>query len=159
MLTIPKPHPQVSASPDRIWDLVLAGAFEPGEGAEPKYPFYQEIKSVCERAGKRLFLPHEDIDWQTLKPAELVRRVRGIIRSTDLVVGYSGIPSAAAGIMLEMARHDSVPAILVYDVGKAHHREMRALPEIIAEIEFSTETEALTRLETALNTFYQGRAQ
>ena len=102
--------------------------------------------------GKKAFLPHREVadNWTDSQVYNVINRI--VIPSSELVLGYLGIPDVDTGMMLQNAIRFQKPVILFYEDGIDHHKEVRINPTI-SPIVFRTDNEALEKLEKALRDF------
>jgi len=88
------------------YHIFLACPFETCETDGHRFPFYEKLAHTLESFEKRLFLPHKEL--LGLKYPAQVADIA--ISRAELVLCDTGIPSCAAGIMLQTAfdRHKPV---------------------------------------------------
>ncbi len=136
------------------FDITLAAAFEPEEKGASKFPFYNDIGRVVESFGKTIFLPHKeiDLDWEPRKIYDVANRI--VIPSSDLVLCYSGLPSTAAGIMIEHAYHIGKTLVLLHDKNEGI-REAATMVDFRGIIRFEDERQAIDMLKFYLERFYR----
>lgn len=163
------------------YDVVLACAFEPCEIFQSRrelmevFEFYEKIGGVIEKIDKRPYLPHKEInlEWDP----EMIYSVPNdiVIPNADIVIGYLGINSTAAGIMLASAQIRRIPISYLYHdyndieklkVGtydlfskKFSEEDMGFKNEVYDLIESKEEKELLEILELSLRKFYEKEKQ
>ena len=154
------------------FDVVLACAFEPEEKGPEKFNFYDKIGEAIEKIGKRPYLPHKEIDlnWPPEKIYDIPNSI--VIPCSDIVIGYLGLQSNAAGIMIGSAFKNKIPVSYLYEkeigldslkfeltnltTGKTEIKDLGWKGEIYDLIEFEDENEALEKLRLSLEAFYRG---
>ncbi len=157
------------------YDVVLACAFEPEEIGKVSqrgiFNFYDSIGEVIKKIGKRPYLPHKDIDlkWPNEKIYSIPNSI--VIPTSDIVLGYLGINSLAAGIMLGSALTNSIPISYIYsDYEDLQRFKVRIIDlpsgvervedfgfkrEVYDLIEFKDRDECFSKLEASLKKFYK----
>lgn len=159
----------------KCYDVVLACAFEPEEIGRDKikkvFSFYDSIGEIVEKIDKRPYLPHKEIDlsWPCEKIYSIPNSI--VIPTSDIVLGYLGINSLAAGIMLGSAQLCEIPITYLYEdynnldrlkvnitnlsTGEESIKDFVFKKEVYDLIEFKNEEECFSKLELSLKKFYE----
>ena len=153
------------------FDVVLACAFEPEEKGNEKFNFYKKIGRVIRSIRKKPYLPHKEINlnWPPEKIYDISNEI--VIPCSDIVIGYLGLQSCAAGIMIGSAFKNKIPVSYLYEkevgldslkfgltdltTGKTEIEDPGWMGEIYDLIEFENEGEALLKLKLSLEAFYK----
>lgn len=143
------------------YDVVLACAFEPEEifyshrDLIDVLIFYDNIGEIIQKIGKRPYLPHKEIDlgWDPSQMFSIPNEI--VIPSADLVIGYLGINSTAAGIMIGSAQMFGIPLIYLDHDNSNLEKDIGFKGLDYNLIEFSSEDDLLSKLELSLRKFYQ----
>lgn len=140
------------------FDIVLACAFEECEQGAKNFGFYDKIGDIAKGYGRRIFLPHKNInpEWDASKTYEVVNRI--VVPESDLMIAYLGVQSTAAGIMMMSAKAESVPIIGVCESESMENLfEMRRkYIEFWKIVSFEDEKRGLASLGKAIGSFYAG---
>ncbi|MEK6859648.1 MAG: hypothetical protein AABX54_02425 [Nanoarchaeota archaeon] len=89
------------------YEIVLAAPFEKCETDGRRFFFYERLEHCLVLCQKRLFLPHKQLaKLENPNPV-----AESVIRESELVLADIGIPSIAAGIMLQMGIDYAKPII------------------------------------------------
>ena len=95
------------------FDVYLACDFETTQG-KSRIPFYEDIGKIIERLGKRVFLPHRELDLNE-DPGRLVAIALGVVLpSSDIVLAYLGGESGSTGIVIGRAGGLDIPVTYLY---------------------------------------------
>jgi 2'-deoxynucleoside 5'-phosphate N-hydrolase len=124
--------------------------------------FYQQIADVCEKTiGVRAFVPHEHYD--PIKHAEYTPQdvynaeKHQVCDLTSLLIVVAFAPSWGGGIEVEIANQNKVPVIILCEKEKLENRKvsrcLRGNPAVIDILTYTTEQEALEKLEKKLKSF------
>jgi len=153
------------------FDVFLACTFESCERGNEKFDFYDKIGKVVESVGKKPYLPHKEIDlnWPAEKIYDIPNQI--VIPSSDIVIGYLGVQSYAAGIMIGSAFNYRIPVSYLYEkesgldalkyqrtdlfTGETQTVDPGFRGNIYDLIEFENEEEALEKLKLSLEVFYK----
>jgi len=121
------------------------------------FTFYDHVGDVIEKIGKKPYIPHKEIDfsWDCGKIYSISNSI--VMPTCDAAVGYLGIPSTAAGIMIGRARTYVVPLIYLYNNESALREVLACSTNHISYdcIQYSDENDCLKKLETSLRSFYE----
>jgi hypothetical protein len=122
--------------------------------------FFQRVADVCQHSlGIRAFVPHEHFDpikHIQFTPQDVDKAERNqVCNLTSLLIVVAIAPSWGGGIEVEMANQNKVPVIILCEKEKLESRKisrlLRGNPAVIEVISYSTESEALEKLETVLS--------
>ena len=122
--------------------------------------FYERIADACQIVtGKRAFVPHEHYDpirHAHFTPAQVDETERRqVCEKTSCLIVVPIAPSWGGGIEVEMAHRSLVPIIILCEGTKLNQgkisRLLRGNPSVVATIPYTTESQALALLETALS--------
>ncbi len=123
--------------------------------------FYQKVGDVCKEVlGVRAFVPHEHYDPiknANFTPQEVYRAEQHqVCDLTSLLIVVAIEPTWGGGMEVEMANQHNIPVILLCEKQKLEERRisrlLRGSPAVKEIISYSTEEEALRKLELSLNT-------
>ena len=121
--------------------------------------FYQHIADVCEKnLGIRAFVPHEHYDpikHASFTPQDVDKAERyQVCKLTSLLIVVTVAPSWGGGIEVEMANQNQVPVIILCEKEKLENRKisrlLRGNPAVTNILTYSSEKEALKKIETVL---------
>lgn len=121
--------------------------------------FYQRIADVCKRTiGTRGFVPHEHYDpikHANYTPQDVDKAERHqVCDLSSLLIVVAVAPSWGGGIEVEMANQSEVPVIVLCEKEKLENRKisrlLRGNPAVIDIISYSSESEALEKLQERL---------
>ena len=122
--------------------------------------FYKHIADICEKIiGTRAFVPHEHFDpikHAAYTPQDVDKAERHqVCTLTSLLIVVAIEPSWGGGIEVEMARENKVPVIILCEKEKLEKRKisrlLRGNPAVKEIISYSSENEALEKLQSKLN--------
>ncbi len=134
------------------YDFALLAAFEPCERGDSKYAFYNDIGALVERLGKRIFLPHRDMDL-ALDGTMMCAVAKEAIIHSDLALCYTGLESTAAGIMLRYAQEVAIPIVIFREKNVPPYYDCQG----DAVIAFATQQQALEKIELFLKNYSRSR--
>lgn len=121
--------------------------------------FFQQIADACEKAtGVRAFVPHEHYDpikHAKYTPQDVDKAERHqVCDLTSLLIVVAIAPSWGGGIEVEMANQNAVPVIILCEKEKLENRKisrlLRGNPAVIDILTYTTEAEALKKLQLKL---------
>jgi hypothetical protein len=122
--------------------------------------FYQHIADTCEKIiGIRAFVPHEHYDpikHAKYTPQDVDKAERHqVCDLTSLLIVVAVAPSWGGGIEVEMANQNGVPIVILCEKVKLENRKisrlLRGNPAVVDILFYTTEDEALKRLQLKLN--------
>jgi nucleoside 2-deoxyribosyltransferase len=70
---------------------------------------------------------------------------------SDVMIVYIGEPTTGTGQEIEYAREHGIPVYLFYEEGKKITRMLLGSPNVKGELKFSTQDEALEKLDTLIS--------
>jgi hypothetical protein len=121
--------------------------------------FYQRIADVCEKInGARAFVPHEHYDpikHISFTPQDVYNAEKHQVADlTSLLIVVAIAPSWGGGMEVEIANQNKVPIIILCEKEKLENRKvsrcLRGSPALIDILTYTTEQEALEKLEKKL---------
>lgn len=115
--------------------------------------FYEAIGELCETMEFQVYVPHlktDPINNPDVSPRQVFETDKRQVSSSDLVIAYLGCPSFGVGMELAYAEIHHIPLILLYEKDKNISRFPRGIPTVISEIKFSSDEDALARLQKIL---------
>ncbi|MBD2194957.1 MULTISPECIES: XRE family transcriptional regulator [Calothrix] len=115
--------------------------------------FYENIGLICKDIGLQTYVPHLNTDpvlHANITPQQVFETDKHHVSEGDLVIAYIGYPSLGVGMELAYAEINSIPIILLYEIGKEISRFPRGIPTIFAEIKFSNYDDAFTQIKTVV---------
>jgi len=72
------------------------------------------------------------------------------LQKSDLMIAYIGEPTTGTGQEIEFAKEHNIPVYLMYEKGKRVTRMVLGSPNIKGKIEFTSDEDALTQLDSLL---------
>lgn len=141
--------------------VYISGALTGIKQPEQIKAFYEAIGSLCEEIGFQAYVPHtntDPIENPDIGPQEVFETDKHQVSTSDLAIAYLGCPSFGVGMELAYAEINAIPLILVYERGKTISRFPRGIPTVIAEIQFSSYEDALSRLRKILESWNSPRS-
>lgn len=116
--------------------------------------FYRRMADVAEKNGYEwfwAFLNGTDPVKNPEVPSEVVYETDlAELKKSDLMIVYLGEPTTGTGQEIEYAKEHNIPVYLLFEQGKQITRMVLGSPNIKEEIEFTSESDALTRLDDLL---------
>ena len=134
----------------------------PEERQRPIREFYEQLADIAEKVtGKRAFVPHEHYDpiqHASYTPREVDAGERKqVCENTSLLLVVAIAPSWGGGIEVEMANQNHIPVIILCEQEKLEHRKisrlLRGNPAVMQVIFYTSENDALSKLEQALKAY------
>ena len=133
--------------------VYISGALTGIEKAAEVKAFYETIGSLCKDIGLQVYVPHlytDPINNPDISPHLVCEKDKQQVTTSDLVIADLGSFSFDLGMELAYAETNGIPIILLYEEGKNISRFPRSIPTVIAEIEFKSYEDALTKLKNVL---------
>ncbi|MEQ8997173.1 MAG: XRE family transcriptional regulator [Coleofasciculus sp. B1-GNL1-01] len=133
--------------------IYISGALTGVENPLKLKVFYESIGALCETMEFQAYVPHlktDPINNPDVSPRQVFETDKRQVSSSDLVIAYLGCPSFGVGMELAYAEIHKIPLILLYEKDKNISRFPRGIPTVISEIKFSSDEDALARLQKIL---------
>lgn len=116
--------------------------------------FYRRMAEVAEKNGYEwfwAFLNGTDPVKNPDVPSEIVYETDiAELSKSDLMIVCLGEPTTGTGQEIEYAREHDIPVYLLFEQGKQITRMVLGSPNIKEEIEFTSESDALSKLDDLL---------
>ncbi|MEK7591809.1 MAG: nucleoside 2-deoxyribosyltransferase [Patescibacteria group bacterium] len=116
--------------------------------------FYRRMADVAEKNGFEwfwAFLNGTDPIKNPEVPSEVVYETDlAELAKSDLMIVYLGEPTTGTGQEIEYAKEHNIPVYLLFEQGKQITRMVLGSPNIKEEIEFTSEDDALSKLDSLL---------
>lgn len=116
--------------------------------------FYQKLATVAVNNGMTgywAFLHGTDpVKNPDVTPPVIYKTDLAELAKSDLMIAYIGEPTTGTGQEIEYAREHNIPVYLMYEKGKLISRMALGSPNIKGTIEFTTQEDALSQLDTLL---------
>ena len=137
----------------KVFDICLATPFEPEETDGSRYGFYEKTSEKIGKLGKKIFVPHKEIDlnWPPAKIYDIIQEI--IIPHSELVLCEISA-SLAAGMMGGRAYQCKKPVIHFYRKGAFLENIIFRL-DVFDLIEYTQEKEALEKIKLSVEKFYK----
>jgi 2'-deoxynucleoside 5'-phosphate N-hydrolase len=119
--------------------------------------FYESVGLLCQKIGFQAYVPHintDPIDHPNISPYQVFDNDKREVSNSDLVIAYVGYPSIGVGMELAYAETNAIPIILLYEKEKIVSRFPRGIPTVISQVEFTNYQDALTQLESTVETLH-----
>lgn len=133
--------------------IYISGALTGVENPLKLKAFYEAIGALCETMEFQVYVPHlktDPINNPDVSARQVFETDKRQVSSSDLVIAYLGCPSFGVGMELAYAEIHNIPLILLYEKDKNISRFPRGIPTVISEIKFSSDEDALARLQKIL---------
>lgn len=116
--------------------------------------FYIKLAKVAQANGFEYYWAFQRGTDPEENPDVLPDRVFQIdtyeLEKSEVMIAYVGEPSTGTGIEIEYARERNIPVYLLYEKNRRISRMLIGAPHIEGRIEFESEEDALTQLDTLL---------
>lgn len=134
--------------------IYVSGPLTNGDNIDALKAFYERIGELCRQKGMGTYIPHNHTD-PFLNPGTTPNEVylwdMRQVAKADLVIAYVGLPSHGVGAEIERAYHVNVDVILLYEHNTKVSRLIRGCPAVVKQVVFSDFSEALEKLDMALD--------
>lgn len=139
-----------------MYEIYVSGALTSAPNALELKTFYENIAELCRNISLSAYVPHlntDPINNPNVSPRLVFETDKHQVTQSDLVIAYIGVPSTGVGMELAYAEVSAIPIILMYEEGKSISRFPRGIPGLVAEIQFTTFSDALAKLKPVLSQF------
>lgn len=120
--------------------------------------FYESIGKLCFELGLSPYLPHLKSDPEghpELSARDVYQIDKEQVLGSDVIIAYVGDSSLGVGMEIGWADCSKIPTVLLYQENRLISRLIRGTPVVIAEVQFLTELDALTKLQKVLVDFLE----
>jgi 2'-deoxynucleoside 5'-phosphate N-hydrolase len=134
--------------------IFFAGPLTDLANPEQTKKFYKKMADVAQENGFDYYWAFMRGTDPELNPDVSPSRVFQIdtyeLEESDLMIAYVGEPSVGTGEEIEFAREHRIPVYLLFEKDKKISRMLLGTPNLKGTIEFSSEEDALSQLDTLL---------